>query len=114
MPGAAQAGHRDTLGDSTSRPGARVFCISLNTGAKFIESGQYKKVLVIGSDVNSAMVNYADRAVCIIFGDGAGAVLLEPADEGEAGNYRPRRPGRRRWRAVSLYAGGGQLESCVA
>ena len=48
-------------------------------------SGRYKKVLVIGSDVNSSMVNYEDRAVCIIFGDGAGAVLLEPAEEGEDG-----------------------------
>ena len=65
--------------------GCSGFLFSLNTGAKFVESGQYKKVLVIGSDVNSAMVNYADRAVCIIFGDGAGAVLLEPADEGEPG-----------------------------
>jgi 3-oxoacyl-[acyl-carrier-protein] synthase III len=65
--------------------GCSGFLYSLNTGVKFVESGQYKKVLVIGSDVNSAMVNYQDRAVCIIFGDGAGAVLLEPADEGEAG-----------------------------
>jgi 3-oxoacyl-[acyl-carrier-protein] synthase III len=65
--------------------GCSGFLFSLNTGAKFIESGQYKKVLVIGSDVNSAMVNYEDRAVCIIFGDGAGAVLLEPAEEGEPG-----------------------------
>jgi 3-oxoacyl-[acyl-carrier-protein] synthase III len=65
--------------------GCSGFLFSLNTGAKFVESGQYKKVLVIGSDVNSAMVNYEDRAVCIIFGDGAGAVLLEPAEEGEPG-----------------------------
>jgi 3-oxoacyl-[acyl-carrier-protein] synthase III len=65
--------------------GCSGFLYSLNTGVKFVESGQYKRVLVIGSDVNSAMVNYEDRAVCIIFGDGAGAVLLEPAEEGEAG-----------------------------
>ena len=65
--------------------GCSGFLFSLNTGVKFIESGQYKRVLVIGSDVNSAMVNYQDRAVCIIFGDGAGAVLLEPTEEGEAG-----------------------------
>jgi 3-oxoacyl-[acyl-carrier-protein] synthase III len=65
--------------------GCSGFLFSLNTGVKFIESGQYKRVLVIGSDVNSSMVNYQDRAVCIIFGDGAGAVLLEPAEEGEAG-----------------------------
>jgi len=50
-----------------------------------VESGRYRKVLAIGSDKNSMMVNYGDRAVCIIFGDGAGAVLLEPAEEGEPG-----------------------------
>jgi 3-oxoacyl-[acyl-carrier-protein] synthase-3 len=65
--------------------GCSGFVFALNTGAKFIESGQYKKVLVIGSDVNSSMTDFTDRAVCIIFGDGAGAVLLEPAEEGEQG-----------------------------
>ena len=65
--------------------GCSGFLYSLNIGAMFIETGKYKKILVIGSDVNSSMVNYQDRAVCIIFGDGAGAVLLEPAEEGEAG-----------------------------
>jgi 3-oxoacyl-[acyl-carrier-protein] synthase-3 len=58
---------------------------ALNTGVAFVESGKYKKVLAIGSDKNSVMVNYQDRAVCNIFGDGAGAVLLEPAEAGEAG-----------------------------
>jgi 3-oxoacyl-[acyl-carrier-protein] synthase-3 len=62
--------------------GCSGFLYALNTGVKFIESGQYKKVLVIGSDVNSSMTDYTDRAVCIIFGDGAGAVLLEPSDDG--------------------------------
>jgi 3-oxoacyl-[acyl-carrier-protein] synthase-3 len=65
--------------------GCSGFLYALNTGASFIENGKYKKVLAIGSDVNSCMVNYQDRAVCIIFGDGAGAVLLEPAKEGEPG-----------------------------
>ena len=65
--------------------GCSGFLYALNTGATFVETGQHKKVLVIGSDVNSSMVNYEDRAVCIIFGDGAGAVLLEPAEEGEQG-----------------------------
>jgi 3-oxoacyl-[acyl-carrier-protein] synthase III len=65
--------------------GCSGFIYALNTGAEFIESGRYKKVLVIGSDVNSSMTDYTDRAVCIIFGDGAGAVLLEPAEEGEDG-----------------------------
>jgi 3-oxoacyl-[acyl-carrier-protein] synthase-3 len=65
--------------------GCSGFVYALNTGTKFIESGQYKKVLVIGSDVNSSMTDFTDRAVCIIFGDGAGAVLLEPAEDGEEG-----------------------------
>jgi 3-oxoacyl-[acyl-carrier-protein] synthase-3 len=65
--------------------GCSGFVYALNTGTKFIESGQYKKVMVIGSDVNSSMTDFTDRAVCIIFGDGAGAVLLEPAEEGEEG-----------------------------
>jgi 3-oxoacyl-[acyl-carrier-protein] synthase III len=62
--------------------GCSGFVYALNTGVKFVESGQYKKVLVIGSDKNSAMTDYTDRAVCIIFGDGAGAVLLEPSEDG--------------------------------
>ena len=65
--------------------GCSGFLYALNTGVAFVESGKYKKVLAIGSDKNSVMVNYEDRAVCIIFGDGAGAVLLEPAEDGEPG-----------------------------
>jgi len=65
--------------------GCSGFLYALDAGIQFIESGRHKKVLAIGSDVNSSMVNYVDRAVCIIFGDGAGAVLLEPAEEGEDG-----------------------------
>jgi 3-oxoacyl-[acyl-carrier-protein] synthase III len=53
------------------------FLYSLTAGAQLIESGRHKKVLVIGADVNSSMIDYTDRATCIIFGDGAGAVLLE-------------------------------------
>ncbi|MDX5347627.1 MAG: ketoacyl-ACP synthase III [Hymenobacteraceae bacterium] len=58
------------------------FIYALTTGAKFIESGQYKKVVVVGADKMSSIINYEDRATCIIFGDGAGAVLLEPNTEG--------------------------------
>ena len=67
--------------------GCSGFLYALNAGVKFVESGQYKKVLVIGSDVNSSMTDFTDRAVCIIFGDGAGAVLLEPVEDedGDAG-----------------------------
>ena len=63
--------------------GCSGFVYALNTGTQFIESGRYRKVLVIGSDVNSSMTDFTDRAVCIIFGDGAGAVLLEPTEDGE-------------------------------
>lgn len=58
------------------------FIFALTTGAQFIESGRYKKVLVIGVDKMSSILNYEDRTTCIIFGDGGGCVLLEPNDEG--------------------------------
>lgn len=58
------------------------FLYSLTTGAALIESGRYKKVVVVGADKMSSIVNYNDRATCIIFGDGAGAVLLEPSTDG--------------------------------
>lgn len=58
------------------------FLYGLTSGAQFIESGKHKKVLVVGGDKMSSIVNYKDRATCIIFGDGCGAVLLEPNDEG--------------------------------
>ncbi len=54
----------------------------MSTAASYIESGKYKKVLLIGADKNSSMIDYTDRATCIIFGDGAGAVLFEPNQEG--------------------------------
>ncbi len=63
--------------------GCSGFVYALTAGAKLIESGAHRKVLVIGSDVNSSMTDFTDRATCIIFGDGAGAVLLEPASEVE-------------------------------
>ncbi|KOS07641.1 3-oxoacyl-ACP synthase [Flavobacterium akiainvivens] len=58
------------------------FLYALSTGAMFIESGRYKKVIVAGTDKMSSIVNYSDRNTCVLFGDGAGAVLLEPAKEG--------------------------------
>jgi 3-oxoacyl-[acyl-carrier-protein] synthase III len=59
------------------------FVYALQTGAQFIASGAHQKVLVIGADVMSSILDYTDRATCILFGDGAGAVVLEPAEEGE-------------------------------
>ncbi|HEY6271824.1 MAG TPA: beta-ketoacyl-ACP synthase III [Terriglobales bacterium] len=59
------------------------FVYALQTGVKFVESGAHKKVLVIGADVMSSIIDYTDRATCVIFGDGAGAVLIEPASGDE-------------------------------
>jgi len=58
------------------------FLYALTTGAQFIESGMYKKVIVIGADMMSSILDYTDRSTCILFGDGAGGVLLEPNEEG--------------------------------
>ena len=59
------------------------FVYAVNTGAQFIHSGACKKVVVVGADVMSSIINYADRTTCVLFGDGAGAVLLESCNEGE-------------------------------
>jgi 3-oxoacyl-[acyl-carrier-protein] synthase-3 len=61
------------------------FVYALQMGAKLVESGAHSKVLVIGADMMSSILDYTDRATCILFGDGAGAVLIEPAAEGEIG-----------------------------
>jgi len=58
------------------------FLFGMSTAASYIESGRYKKVLLIGADKMSSIIDYTDRATCIIFGDGAGAVLFEPNNEG--------------------------------
>ena len=58
------------------------FIFGLSTGASFIESGRHKKVLVVGGDKMSSIINYEDRTTCIIFGDGCGCALLEPNEEG--------------------------------
>ena len=61
------------------------FLYALATGVQFIAAGSHKKVLVIGADVMTSILNYDDRSTCVLFGDGAGAVLLEPSDDGEEG-----------------------------
>ena len=58
------------------------FMYALVTGSKYIESGQYKKVVVVGADKMSSIIDYTDRTTCVLFGDGAGAVLLEPNTDG--------------------------------
>lgn len=58
------------------------FIYALSTAAQFIETGKYKKVVVVGADKMSSIIDYEDRATCIIFGDGAGAVMVEPTEDG--------------------------------
>ena len=61
------------------------FLYALQTGAQFISTGVHQRVLVIGADVMSSVIDYTDRATCVIFGDGAGAVILEPAEDDSVG-----------------------------
>ena len=61
------------------------FLYALATAAQFVGAGTYKKVLVVGADIMSSIIDFQDRATCVLFGDGAGAVLVEPAEEGEEG-----------------------------
>jgi len=61
------------------------FLYSLQVGAQFIASGAHKRILVIGADVMSSIIDYTDRATCVIFGDGAGAAILEPAEDDSVG-----------------------------
>jgi 3-oxoacyl-[acyl-carrier-protein] synthase III len=61
------------------------FVYALQAGAQFVSTGAHKKVMVIGADVMSSIIDYTDRATCVIFGDGAGAVILEPAEDDSLG-----------------------------
>ncbi|MGA3195132.1 MAG: beta-ketoacyl-ACP synthase III [Terriglobales bacterium] len=61
--------------------GCSQFVYALQVGAQFVATGAHKKVMVIGADVMSSIIDYTDRATCVLFGDGAGAVILEPADD---------------------------------
>ncbi|MGP8270181.1 MAG: beta-ketoacyl-ACP synthase III [Terracidiphilus sp.] len=65
--------------------GCSGFVFALQAGVKLVESGAHRKVLVCGADANTRMTDYTDRTTCVLFGDGGGAVLLEPAEEGEVG-----------------------------
>ena len=65
--------------------GCSGFVYALQAGVKLVESGAHSKVLVCGADANTRMTDYTDRATCVLFGDGGGAVLLEPAEDGEIG-----------------------------
>jgi 3-oxoacyl-[acyl-carrier-protein] synthase-3 len=65
--------------------GCSGFMYALQAGVKMVESGAHREVLVCGADANTRMVDYTDRTTCVLFGDGGGAVLIEPAEEGEIG-----------------------------
>ena len=65
--------------------GCSGFVYALQAGVKMVESGAHRMVLVCGADANTRMTDYTDRSTCVLFGDGGGAVLIEPAEEGEVG-----------------------------
>ena len=65
--------------------GCSGFVYALQAGVKMVESGAHKKVMVCGADANTRMTDYTDRTTCVLFGDGSGAVLIEPAEDGEIG-----------------------------
>ena len=65
--------------------GCSQFVYALQVGAQFVQTGAHKKVMVIGADVMSSIIDYTDRATCVLFGDGAGAVILEPSEDDSLG-----------------------------
>ena len=89
------------------------FLFALQTGSQFIESGRYKKVLVIGADTMSSILNYSDRNTCILFGDGAGAVLLEPSNENYGIIDSKLRIDGRGGKFLYLKAGGSRMPTTI-
>ncbi len=89
------------------------FLYALTTGASFIESGRYKKVIVVGVDKMSSIIDYSDRATCIIFGDGAGAVLLEPSTEDAGVKDSILRSDGSGWQYLHMKAGGSVKPATV-
>ena len=82
------------------------FLFALSTGAQFIESGKHTKVLVIGADKMSSIVDYTDRTTCVLFGDGAGAVLLEPDTEGYGIHDSIEHADGTQWASLCMLGGG--------
>ena len=82
------------------------FLFALSTGARFIESGKHDKVLVIGADKMSSIVDYTDRTTCVLFGDGAGCVLLEADDEGNGIMDSIEHTDGSQWSALCMLGGG--------
>lgn len=82
------------------------FLFALNTGATFVESGRCEKVLVIGADKMSSIVDYTDRSTCVLFGDGAGAVLLEASADGDGLMDSVLYCNGQNWQSLCMPAGG--------
>lgn len=82
------------------------FLFGLTTGARMIESGQHQRVLVIGADKMSSIMDYTDRTTCILFGDGAGAVLLEPDESGNGIQDTIHRMNAANWESLCMKGGG--------
>jgi len=82
------------------------FLFALSTGARFIESGKHTKVLVIGADKMSSIVDYTDRTTCVLFGDGAGAVLLEPDSSGHGVIDSIEHTDGTQWSSLCMLGGG--------
>src|SRR6185369_11952671 len=89
------------------------FLYTLTLGASLIESGRYKKVVVCGADKMSAIVDYSDRATCILFGDGAGAVLLEPNEDGYGVLDSILRSDGSGWQYLHMKAGGSKKPASI-
>ena len=89
------------------------FLYALTVGANLIESGRYKKVVVVGADKLSAFVDYTDRTTCILFGDGAGAVLLEPNGDGYGLYDAILKSDGSGWDYLGIKAGGSRYPSSV-
>lgn len=90
------------------------FLFALSTGSKFIETGKHKKVLVIGADKMSSIVDYTDRTTCVLFGDGAGAVLLEPDSSGHGIIDSIEHTDGSQWSSLCMLGGGSLNPPTVA
>lgn len=89
--------------------GCAGFIYALATGSQFIETGKHQKIMVIGADKMSAIINYEDRNTCVIFGDAAGAVLLEPSEDDDLGieDFMLRLDGSG-WKYLNVVGGGSE------
>ena len=114
VPGAAQDRRAARRGASICRRRARRSPTALTVGSQIVAAGGAKYVLVIGADVMSSIIDYTDRATCVLFGDGAGAVVLGPSADDEHRHPRLRAQDRRQRRPGAVHAGRRQQAAGVA